>query len=141
MAYLIFTIHGDEYDRRELRDGRTLTIGRAPDCDVSIHDIILSRHHCRVEQDADGKWVVVDLDSKNGTQYLGHNIERHVLRDKDELRIGRTRLTFMAGAFVRAKNARNKPAVARPADPQEALSGTVTGMVLCEPGETERYEH
>lgn len=139
MAYLIFTANGEEYDRRELRAGRPLTIGRAPDCDVSVHDIILSRHHCRIEQDADGKWVVADLHSKNGTHYLGHKIERHVLREADELRIGRTRLTFKAGAYAPSPNVR-KRAVVRPSDPKEALAGTVTGMVVCEPGETEKYE-
>ncbi len=139
MAYIIFTANGEEYDRRELRV--PVILGRAPDCDISIPDITLSRHHCRVEPGEDGRgWRIVDLQSKNGTLYLGRPIEQHTLREKDELLIGRTRLTFRDGAFVPATSILRRRGVVRPADPHEALAGTVTGMVLCEPGETEKYE-
>ena len=139
MAYLIFTANGEEYDRRELRG--PLVVGRAPDCDVSIHDIILSRHHCRIEPRDEGgeqQWLITDLHSKNGTFLRGKQVERHALTEGDELRVGRTRLTFKAGAFVPAAKVR-KPAVTRAADPSEALAGTVTGMVVCEPGEVQSH--
>src|SRR3954466_2401964 len=121
MAYLIFTAHGEEYDRRELLGA--MVIGRAPDCDVSIHDIILSRHHCRVELVERGgqpQWVIHDLHSKNGTHLRGNKIERHILIEGDELRVGRTRLTFRVGAFVRNSKT-HKRAAERAADPKEAL--------------------
>ena len=138
MPYLIFTANGEEYDRRELT--RPLILGRAPDCDVSIPDITLSRHHCRLEPSENGRsWQLVDLHSKNGTHFRGQKVETHVFRDNDELRIGRTRLTFKAGEFVPSQKVKSRGLI-RPADPHEALAGTVTGMVLCEPGETETYE-
>src|SRR3954465_15588971 len=136
MAYLIFTTNGEETDRRELLG--SVVIGRAPDCDISIHDIILSRHHCRIEQsneEGEPRWSLTDLHSKNGTHLRGVKIERRTLADADELRIGRTRLTFRTGAFVPGVKPRPR-AVVRAADPSEALAGTVTGMVVCEPGET-----
>jgi pSer/pThr/pTyr-binding forkhead associated (FHA) protein len=128
-----------------LRSSKPLLIGRAPDCDVAIRDIILSRHHCRIEPTESGDgWQIVDLHSKNGTQFRGHPIEKHVLRDGDELRIGRSRLTYKSGALVAAKKGaaprKNTPSIARPVDPHEALAGTVTGMVVCEPGETEHHQ-
>jgi predicted component of type VI protein secretion system len=138
MAYLIFIANGEEYDRRELKGG-AITIGRAPDCDYSIHDIILSRHHCRIEK-VDGRWTVTDLHSKNGTFLRGKQVQRHDLHDSDELRIGRTRLTFKAGAFVKSSKPKKRPAITRAADPSEALAGTVTGMVVCEPGEMKHPE-
>jgi FHA domain len=138
MPYVIFTANGEEYDRRELT--RPLILGRAPDCDISIPDITLSRHHCRLEPSENGRsWQLVDLHSKNGTHFLGQKVETHVFRDKDELRVGRTRLTFRAGEFVPSAKVKSRGLI-RPADPHEALAGTVTGMVLCEPGETETYE-
>jgi pSer/pThr/pTyr-binding forkhead associated (FHA) protein len=138
MAYVIFTANGEEYDRRELRG--PVVLGRAPDCDVAIPDITLSRHHCRIEPSENGRgWQIVDLHSKNGTHFLGHAVETHVFRDTDELRIGRTRLTFCAGEFVRTTKVKSR-GVIRPSDPHEALAGTVTGMVLCEPDEVERHE-
>ena len=138
MPYVIFTANGEEYDRRELT--RPLILGRAPDCDIAIPDITLSRHHCRLEPSENGRsWQLVDLHSKNGTHFLGQKVETHVFRDKDELRVGRTRLTFRAGEFVPSAKVKSRGLI-RPADPHEALAGTVTGMVLCEPGETETYE-
>src|SRR5947208_14375226 len=102
MAYLIFTANGEEFARREL-EGVAAVLGRAPDCDITVPDIMLSRHHCRVEpaahDDCQG-WRIVDLQSKNGTYLRGRPITTHDLHDGDELRLGRTRITFRAGAFV-----------------------------------------
>jgi predicted component of type VI protein secretion system len=139
MAYIIFTANGEEYDRRELTDA--VTLGRAPDCDITIPDITLSRRHCRIEPSENGRgWQITDLQSKNGTHFRGRKVEQHVLRADDEIRIGRTRLTFCAEAFVPAPAGVRRRGVIRPADPTEALAGTVTGMVLCEPDEVEHYE-
>jgi hypothetical protein len=102
MAYLIFTANGEEFDRRELEG--PVVLGRAPDCDISVPDIMLSRHHCRLEpavhDDCEG-WRIIDLHSKNGVHLRGRPIKTsHDLHDGDELRLGRTRITFKAGAFV-----------------------------------------
>jgi pSer/pThr/pTyr-binding forkhead associated (FHA) protein len=129
MAYVIFIANGEEIDRRELSG--PVTVGRAPDCDIVIRDILLSRHHCRLEPAGRG-WAVFDLHSKNGTHLHGHPVERHALKEGDELRMGRTRLVFRAGEFVPAPARARKPAVNRAVDPHEALSGTVSGMYVCE---------
>ena len=74
MAYLIFSSHkGEEIGRRRL-DG-PVTIGRAVDCDVSLHDHLLSRKHCRLAPSDEG-WVLADLGSKNGTLLHGQPIRR-----------------------------------------------------------------
>lgn len=136
MAYIIITANGDEVDRRELT--AAVTIGRAQDADVPVRDILLSRKHCKLEPSGDGHWVVTDLGSKNGT-YIGYRqIARHQLKDGDELRIGRTRVTFKAGVFESAAPGTKRRDVVRPADPTEALAGTVAGFILVEPGEVER---
>ena len=135
MAYVIFTANGDEVDRRELT--AAVTIGRAQDADIPVRDILLSRKHCRLEPSGE-HWVVTDLGSKNGT-YLGYRqITRHQLKDGDELRLGRTRMTFKAGAFEPAPVGTKRRDIVRPADPTEALAGTVAGFLLVEPGEVER---
>src|SRR4051812_11551065 len=119
MPYLFFTANGEEFDRREL--DKPPLLGRAPGCDITIPDIMLSRHHCRIEPTDNGRdWRIVDLHSKNGTHLRGRKLESYVMRDADELRIGRTRLTFMAGEYVPppASNVRRR-GVIRPADPAE----------------------
>src|SRR5947209_6977680 len=51
MPYITVSASGEELDRRELTDA-PIVIGRAPECQVSVHDILLSRRHCRIEADA-----------------------------------------------------------------------------------------
>jgi predicted component of type VI protein secretion system len=124
MAYLILSDRRGEFDRRELRE--TLVVGRALDCDICIRDIMLSRKHCRIERFHD-RWIVVDLDSKNGTKLDGESVTRHVLRDGDVVRIGRSQICFHTGPFVPVHSSVPRR-TQRPADPIEAMAGTVCGF-------------
>ena len=127
MAYLVFSSpKGEEIGRRRL--DKPLTIGRSPDCDVSLHDIQLSRHHCRLERTRDG-WVLTDLGSKNGTVIDGRDVTEHVLRPGEVFRIGRVDVTFRAGKLAPAEEKKEKLSrPKRPADPFDASSGTVAGF-------------
>ena len=127
MAYLVFSSpRGEEIGRRRL--DKPLTIGRSPDCDVSLHDIQLSRHHCRLERTAEG-WVVTDLGSKNGTVIDGRDVDRHVLRPGEVFRVGRVNVTFRAGKLAPAEEKKERlTRPKRPADPFDASSGTVAGF-------------
>jgi hypothetical protein len=126
-AYLIFTTKGKEFGRRPLSG--PVVVGRSPECDISVRDILLSRQHCRIEPDGDG-WALIDLQSKNGTRVGSQPITRHTLHDGDVIRIGKTIATFRSGAFVPSVggNSRTFSSSRRPADPWEALAGTVSGF-------------
>jgi len=107
-----------------------MVIGRSRDCEVCVHDILLSRRHCQIEQDGEN-WVISDLVSKNGTYLNGQEIGRHVLGDGEALRIGKTIVTFCVGTMkVRGGAAMNRPNPfrQRPADPFESLAATVSGF-------------
>jgi len=140
MAYLVFsTARGKEIGRRRL--DKSLTIGRSPDCDVSLHDIQLSRHHCRLERTRDG-WVLSDLGSKNGTVLDGRDVDTHVLRPGEVFRIGRVDVTFRAGKLAPAEEkmeVMSRPK--RPADPFDASSGTVAGFKYEPPAGERSVEH
>ena len=127
MAYLVFSSQkGEEIGRRRL-DG-AVTIGRAMDCDVSLHDHLLSRHHCRLAPSDDG-WVLSDLGSKNGTIVQGKSVTQHVLRDNESFTIGRVRVRFRDAALEAGlEKTVTSPRQKRPADPFDALSGTVAGF-------------
>jgi hypothetical protein len=45
-----------------------VSIGRARNCDVILRDGSVSKLHAHVRTEPDGKTVIVDLDSQNGTQ-------------------------------------------------------------------------
>lgn len=134
MAYIILSANGEEIDRIALQD--ELVIGRSPECDVSIRDVLMSRRHLRLERRM-GTWRAIDLNSKNGMR-LGWDRVRNVrLHDGDLLRAGRTEITFRSGAFVAPQtSAPRRDKLVRPADPFEALAGTVAGFVLEDEPET-----
>ena len=72
-----------------------LTIGRLPECDVVVADPNVSRRHAEVRRQ-DGQFVVVDLDSTNGTTVNGARVKERRLADGDEIAVGGTRLRFEA---------------------------------------------
>lgn len=100
MAYLVITQPGREPYRHELTGG--ITLGRALDCDVTLPRGSLSRKHCRIEPAYPGakEWVVIDLDSKNGTIVGRKYVTRHSLEDEDAIQIGEVQMVFHATGFV-----------------------------------------
>ena len=71
----------------------TLTIGRLDSCDVVLSDAGVSRKHAEVRREGD-EWVVVDLDSTNGTIVNGKPIRRHRLAQGDRIEVGETTIEF-----------------------------------------------
>jgi predicted component of type VI protein secretion system len=126
MAFIIYFYKDQEQGRLPL-EGPVL-VGRSPECTVAIRDILLSRLHCKIEPTTGG-WAVVDIDSKNGTRIGGSVITRQTLQDGDVIRVGKSTIRFFEGAFVPgAANKSPTGQVQRPADPFEALSGTVSAF-------------
>ena len=72
---------------RVLSPGETLTIGRSEEAGLPIQDGKISRLHCRIEQ-ADGRWVVKDLESRNGTWVASRRITEHALADGETIVVG-----------------------------------------------------
>jgi hypothetical protein len=134
VPYIVIKTNGQEIDRRELTGN--VVIGRAPDCDVIVRDIMLSRRHCRLEQEGGG-WRLCDLQSKNGTMLNGERlVGPRMIQDNDVLRLGRWKVIFHAG-MPEEDFAERLLSPARPADPGDSLAGTLSGFTLLLPGEGE----
>jgi len=74
---------------------KVVTIGRSSENDVEIKDTLVGRHHCQIVQNDNGKFSVVDFNSKNGTFVNGKRIKGEVpLKTNDEVRIGNTKLQW-----------------------------------------------
>lgn len=72
----------------ELKVGETLTIGRVTEAHLSVPSPRVSRQHAEITW-RDGKAVLKDLGSQNGTTVNGHKVSgEHALADHDELGIG-----------------------------------------------------
>ncbi len=75
--------------------GQRTRIGRSPDCEIFLDDVTVSRNHALlIEQD--GKFVVEDQGSLNGTFVNRRRIDSAALAEGDELQIGKYRMTFIA---------------------------------------------
>jgi FHA domain/zinc-ribbon domain len=77
-----------------LQDER-VTVGRSPDCDIFLDDVTVSRRHALVKR-ADGRFLIEDQGSLNGTFLNRRRIESAPLDDGDEVQIGKYKLTFLA---------------------------------------------
>jgi transcriptional regulator with GAF, ATPase, and Fis domain len=74
-------------------DGPVITVGRSVDNDIRIGGSMVSRRHCRIEAGAEGTWVN-DLGSSNGTLVNGERVDRRLLGNGDELKVGPATLRF-----------------------------------------------
>lgn len=66
-----------------------ITIGKSPDNDCVIDDSQVSRHHARLIRDADGYWLLEDLNSLNGTFVNGVQILKKRITPTDTIRLGK----------------------------------------------------
>ena len=66
-----------------------LRIGRAPDNDLVLDDLIVSRYHAELRSTPDGRYEIADLGSHNGTYLNGRRSAQ--LRDRRRHRRHRAR--------------------------------------------------
>jgi pSer/pThr/pTyr-binding forkhead associated (FHA) protein len=79
-------------------DGEEHELGRDEDLAIRVDEPLVSRRHARILRRGEG-WVVVDLGSTNFTRVNGQRVRReHELEHGDEIRLGRSKLTFLTGA-------------------------------------------
>lgn len=81
---------------RRISLGETATLGRLPECDVTLDDPSVSRRHARITHTG-GIWAVEDLNSTNGLKVNGRRVSQADLADGDRLELGTVKLLFSAG--------------------------------------------
>lgn len=100
---------GDVF-RFDLEDGKSLTIGRAQECDIVLQDAVVSRKHAKIEARANG-FYIVDLGSTHGTIHMGFRLlpgdeNGRLLNDGDEFKIGEPifRANYSSSGFSAVKS-------------------------------------
>ena len=72
----------------------TVVIGRSSDCELSLKGAQgVSRRHCKVQY-LGNRFVIIDLESRNGTIVNGQSVERKVLEQGDRIEVGDETLEF-----------------------------------------------
>jgi len=77
----------------QLQKGLSLTIGRRKNNDVVIENLAVSGHHAKIDSVGDG-FVLIDLQSKNGSFVNEKIINTHWLNGGDVITIGKHSLCF-----------------------------------------------
>ena len=95
-AILVVRGGDDEGDHFPIRSQVT-TLGRHPESDIVLDDITVSRRHSEVRL-VDGRYVVSDAGSLNGTYVNQQRIDSALLSQGDELQVGKFRLVFLQSA-------------------------------------------
>lgn len=84
--------HADGASAYDIVDAE-IAIGRSQNCHVVLEDKKSSRKHAIILQ-KDGRFLLRDLGSSNGTLVNGERVDEHELSSGDEIQIGDTRFTF-----------------------------------------------
>jgi hypothetical protein len=80
--------------RTELLGAAGGVVGRSRDCDITVEDPNVSRHHAEVRPSG-GSWIVRDLGSTNGVKVNGRRIQGpQSLKPGDTIELGTSRLNF-----------------------------------------------
>jgi len=69
------------------------TIGREEENAIQLNDERVSRFHAKLQEE-DGRIILTDLESTNGTRVNGHPVQMRILQPGDQLGIGRSLLIF-----------------------------------------------
>ena len=93
MPTLSLRCEGEWVNGYLLNDGMSLTIGRHKSNDVVIENLGVSGHHAKIDS-VDGKFLLTDLQSKNGTFVNGELVTSHWLKHGDAISIGKHDLYF-----------------------------------------------
>jgi pSer/pThr/pTyr-binding forkhead associated (FHA) protein len=87
---------GPSAGSRFLLDQDEVTAGRHNDSEIFLDDVTVSRRHA-VSTRENGEFSVADAGSLNGTYVNRDRIDKVVLKDSDEVQIGKYRLVFFSG--------------------------------------------
>jgi diguanylate cyclase (GGDEF)-like protein len=99
----VVVIYGPDLGRRLGLGNRVFEVGRSSKCDLSLDQESVSRQHARItrgKKRADNKGVeytIMDLGSTNGTYVNDVAVTERILKDGDQIKIGRSILKFMTG--------------------------------------------
>ncbi len=89
----LFVIRGNDQGTRFELEGDTIGMGRDASNAVQLHDTEASRQHAEIRR-CDGGYLLVDLNSSNGTFVNGERVAEHRLASGDQVQLGGTLMLF-----------------------------------------------
>jgi len=87
-------VRGDASPRR-IEVHESITLGREPGAGMRVLDAAVSRRHASIAPARSGGWLVIDLESSNGTFVNGKRIRQARIESGDLLQLGDTTLRVL----------------------------------------------
>ena len=94
---VLVVVKGENAGSRFALSAARVTIGRHPDSDIFLDDVTVSRRHAEVAH-LDPAYEVTDVGSLNGTYVNGERIDRAVLRNGDQVQVGKFRFVVIGAS-------------------------------------------
>jgi hypothetical protein len=126
LSHVIITTGPQAGTEFPLRDSQIL--GRQNKNAIPLDDVGASREHARIYL-KDGRYTIVDLNSKNGVIVNGSRIDRCVLSNGDEIQIGETWLRVHLDEEIEIQEAAPERSEARLSGTPEVRVRSRTGGV------------
>jgi transcriptional regulator with GAF, ATPase, and Fis domain len=107
-------VQAEKEDRTFEFEGGVVTIGRAETNSIQLDDPAAEPLHCQIEATDDGRFKLVDLETKVGTEVDGMKVNAHFLESGDRIYIGDTSIVFEEASTELGKKTRRIPILKKP---------------------------
>ncbi|HEY2828380.1 MAG TPA: FHA domain-containing protein, partial [Pirellulales bacterium] len=93
-AYFTMTVGGRAGEHFLLDRTTPTRFGRGENCEITLGDPLCSRVHSEVLLDDEGRWIIRDAGSRNGTFVNGQKTDEAVLDEGHNIRVGSNEFEF-----------------------------------------------
>ena len=94
---MVVIARGPQKGSRFLITAEGVSIGRSTESSIFLDDVTVSRSHAHIKKEDSGAFVLVDNASLNGTYLNNVSVEKNVLKNGDEIQIGKFHFVFIGG--------------------------------------------
>jgi hypothetical protein len=92
----LVVVSGPDAGERFILSDDVTDVGRHDECAIVLDDVSVSRRHATLTRTGSGRITIRDLNSLNGTYVNGERVDEAVLREGDDVQIGKYKLVFWA---------------------------------------------
>ena len=94
---MVVIARGPQKGSRFLITAEGVSIGRSTESSIFLDDVTVSRSHAQIKREDMGAFVLIDNASLNGTYLNNVSVEKNVLKNGDEIQIGKFHFVFIGG--------------------------------------------
>ncbi|MBI5509214.1 MAG: GGDEF domain-containing protein [Deltaproteobacteria bacterium] len=94
--------YGQNLGKRYFLEHSEQIIGRSDSVNIQVEQDSVSRQHAKIVS-KEGRWVLIDLDSTNGSFVNDQQVTQTDLRDGDMVRVGQTIFKYLSGSNIESK--------------------------------------